>query len=137
MEGKVISDLNEVIRFQGIYESIKRKVKHLENDLEDEKERHIQEIKDLVARKKVCVVKKDEWKETELVNFDDIKESVENQFKQGLFNQELEKYRGDELQEYIEQTARLQNERDELKEEIEQLKHRSFFERLFNIYEYE
>lgn len=64
--------------------------------------------------------------------FDDVKAEVEEHFKQGLFDEELEKHKKEQLDNLIKQTAEREKVIDDLREEIEGLRHRSLWKRIWN-----
>ena len=66
------------------------------------------------------------------VGFDDVKAEVEEHFKQGLFDGELEKQKKEQLDNLIKQAAERKKVIDDLREEIEGLRHRSLWKRIWN-----
>lgn len=70
--------------------------------------------------------------EKEYKGFDDVKAEVEEHFKQGLFNEELEKYKKESLQNLIDQMAEKDETIEKLRNDIARLENRSLIERICN-----
>lgn len=112
----------------------------LEHELAKVKEDHEAEIEKLTKQGKVrCIgIKRHPFisflvsDEKEYKGFDDVKAEVEEHFKQGLFNEELEKYKKESLQNLIDQMAEKEKSIDELRGELSILENRSFIERICN-----
>ncbi len=112
----------------------------LEHELAKVKEDHEAEIEKLTKQGKVrCIgIKRHPFipflvsDEKEYKGFDDVKAEVEEHFKQGLFNEELEKYKKESLQNLIDQMAEKEKSIDELRGELSRLENRSFIERICN-----
>lgn len=64
--------------------------------------------------------------------FDDVKAEVEEHFKQGLFDEELEKYMKEKLDNIIKQSSERKQVIDNLRAEIMQLKGRNLWQRIWN-----
>lgn len=112
----------------------------LENEISKLKEEHEAEIERMAKEGQVryisikrhplipfLVSDKKEYK-----GFDDVKAEVYEHFKQGLFNEELEKYKKESLQNLIDQMAEKEKSIDELRGELSRLENRSFIERICN-----
>lgn len=113
----------------------------LEHELAKVKEDHEAEIEKLTKEGKVRCIRTlgpfDRFftgieSEKEYKGFDDVKAEVEEHFKQGLFNEELEKYKKESLQNLIDQIAEKEKSIDELRGELSRLENRSFIERICN-----
>lgn len=112
----------------------------LEHELAKVKEDHEAEIEKLTKQGKVrCIgIKRHPFfpflvsDEKEYKGFDDVKAEVEEHFKQGLFNEELEKYKQEQLQNLVKQLAEKEKSIDELRGELSRLENRSFIERICN-----
>lgn len=112
----------------------------LEHELAKVKEDHEAEIEKLTKQGKVrCIgIKRHPFipflvsDEKEYKGFDDVKAEVEEHFKQGLFNEELEKYKKESLHNLIDQMAEKEKSIDELRGELSRLENRSFIERICN-----
>ena len=70
--------------------------------------------------------------EKEYKGFDDVKAEVEEHFKQGLFNEELEKYKQDQLQHLVKKLEEKDNAIDKLRADNKRLYNRSLWERIRN-----
>lgn len=68
----------------------------------------------------------------EYKGFDDVKAEVEEHFKQGLFNEELEKYKQDQLQHLVKKLEEKDNAIDKLRADNKRLYNRSLWERIRN-----
>lgn len=119
------------------------RVNALEQEIEKLKNDHEQEIESLTKLGKVKVVSKpynmfkylfrdDEPPVEEYKGFDDVKSEVEEHFKQGLFNEQLEKYEQEHLQNLIKQMSEKDEANEKLRSEISRLKNRSLIQRIFN-----
>lgn len=116
------------------------RINALEHELAKVKEDHEAEIEKLTKQGKVrCIgIKRHPFipflvsDEKEYKGFDDVKAEVEEHFKQGLFNEELEKYKKESLQNLIDQMAEKEKSIDELRGELSRLENRSFIERICN-----
>lgn len=118
----------------------------LEQQLQTMKDAHEAEIVKLVEQGKVRVVEKhitllstlfgfrkeEENVELKYKGFDDVKAEVEEHFKQGLFNEELEKYKQEQLQNLVKQLAEKDETIEKLRNEISRLENRSLIERICN-----
>lgn len=112
----------------------------LEHELAKVKEDHDAEIEKLTKQGKVrCIVMKRHpfipfliSDEKEYKGFDDVKAEVEDHFKQGLFNDELEKYKKESLQNLIDQMSEKEKFIDELRAELSRLENRLLIERICN-----
>ena len=112
----------------------------LEHELAKVKEDHEAEIEKMAKEGKVrCIgIKRHPFipflvsDEKEYKGFDDVKAEVEEHFKQGLFNEELEKYKQEQLQNLVKQLAEKEKSIDELRGELSRLENRSFIERICN-----
>lgn len=116
------------------------RINALEHELAKVKEDHEAEIEKLTKQGKVrCIgIKRHPFipflvsDEKEYKGFDDVKAEVEEHFKQGLFNEELVKYKKESLQNLIDQMAEKEKSIDELRGELSRLENRSFIERICN-----
>ena len=131
-------DLNNRIRTKT------ERINALEQELSKLKEDHEAEIDKLVKEGKVRVVTKTRpfsffaileghaEPSVSYKGFDEIKAEVEEHFKQGLFNEELEKEKQNQLNGLVKQIAEKDTAISDLKAEIERLKSRSLWERIMN-----
>lgn len=112
----------------------------LEHELAKVKEDHEAEIEKMAKQGKVrCIgIKRHPFipflvsDEKEYKGFDDVKAEVEEHFKQGLFNEELEKYKKESLQNLIDQMAEKDETIEKLRNDISRLENRSLIERICN-----
>ena len=112
----------------------------LEHELAKVKDDHEEEIEKMAKEGKVrCIsFKRNSFfpfvvsDEKEYKGFDDVKAEVEEHFKQGLFNEELEKYKKESLQNLVKQLAEKEKSIDELRDELSRLENRSLIERICN-----
>ena len=112
----------------------------LEHELAKVKEDHESEIEKMSKQGKVrCIgIKRNPFipflvsDEKEYKGFDDVKAEVEEHFKQGLFNEELEKYKKESLQNLIDQMAEKDETIEKLRNDISRLENRSLIERICN-----
>jgi len=112
----------------------------LEHELAKVKEDHEAEIEKMAKEGKVrCIsIKRHPFipflvsDEKEYKGFDDVKAEVEEHFKQGLFNEELEKYKKEQLQNIVKQLSEKDETIDELRGELSRLENRSLIERICN-----
>ena len=70
--------------------------------------------------------------EKEYKGFDDVKAEVEEHFKQGLFNEELEKYKQEQLQNLVKQLAEKDETIEKLRNKNSRLDNRFLIPRIFN-----
>lgn len=137
---KVTMEFSEYDRLKNIIRKNKTKIAELEVELQKQKSEHEDEINQLIVEGKVRYVSlvkhpvipflvsdKKEYK-----NFDDVKAEVEEHFKQGLFDEELENNKKEQLDNLIKQAAEREKVIDDLRAEIDQLKNRSLWERIKN-----
>lgn len=120
------------------------RINALEQELSKQKEDHEAEIDKLVKEGKVRVVTKTRpfslfaileghaEPSVSYKGFDEIKAEVEEHFKQGLFNEELEKYKKESLQNLIDQMAEKDETIEKLRNDISRLENRSLIERICN-----
>ena len=112
----------------------------LESELVKVNEDHKAEIERMAKEGKVrCISDKRHplfpfiiSEEKEYKGFNDVKAEVEEHFKQGLFNEELEKYKQEQLRNLVKQLAEKEETIDKLRSEISRLENRSLIERIFN-----
>lgn len=112
----------------------------LEHELAKMKENHEYEIETMSKEGKVrCISFKKHSlfpfivsDEKEYKGFDDVKAEVEEHFKQGLFNEELEKYKQEQLHNIVKQLDDKDKTIENLRNEISRLENRSFIERICN-----
>ena len=116
------------------------RINALEHELAKVKENHEAEIEMMAKEGKVrCISSKRHpiipflvSDEKEYKGFDDVKAEVEEHFKQGLFNDEMEKYKQEQLQNLVKQLAENDKTIENLRNEISRLENRSFIERICN-----
>lgn len=114
----------------------------LEHELERVKSNHEEELDALAKEGKVRIVEKPFASVFELITrrkqrvrykgFNDVKLEVEEHFKQGLFDRELEKQKQEELANLIRQNAERDARISDLEAEIKRIKSRSLWERIKN-----
>lgn len=113
----------------------------LESELVKVKEDHEAEIEKMAKEGKVrCIRTLGPFEslftgiksEKEYKGFDDVKAEVEEHFKQGLFNEELEKYKQDQLQHLVKKLEEKDNTIDKLRTDNKRLYNRSLWERIRN-----
>ena len=112
----------------------------LEHELAKVKEDHEAEIEKLTKEGKVrCIgIKRHPFipflisDEKEYKGFDDVKAEVEEHFKQGLFNEELEKYKQEQLQNLVKQLAEKDETIEKLRNKNSRLENRFLIPRIFN-----
>lgn len=133
----------ELTTYDSLQNSINKKsarIEALELELFKVKEEHEAEIKKMAMEGKVRCISKVQraslipWEEKEFLGFGDVKKEIEEHFKQGLFNDEIENYKKEQLDNLIKQLAELKQINDKLREEIDVLRHRSLLERILNKY---
>lgn len=140
MQQEVRLDLVTYDALQHSIQSKAERINALERELAKVKEDHEAEIEKLTKQGKVrCIgIKRHPFipflvsGEKEYKGFDDVKAEVEEHFKQGLFNEELEKYKKESLQNLIDQMAEKEKSIDKLRGELSRLENRSFIERICN-----
>lgn len=116
------------------------RINALEHELAEEKENHEAEIETMAkgGKARCIVITKHSLfpfffsDEKEYKGFDDVKAEVEEHFKQGLFNEELEKYKQEHLQDLVKQLAKREETIEKLRNEISRLENRSLIERIYN-----
>ena len=118
------------------------KIDALEAEIAKLKSEHEAEIERLAKEGKVRVIEKPysvmemlmtrKRPKKEYRGFDDVKAEVEEHFKQGLFNEALEKYKQEQFKSLVNQLADKETAIDDLKAEVERLKNRSLWERIRN-----
>lgn len=116
------------------------RINALEHELAKVKENHEDEIETMAKEGKVrCIgFKKHSLfpflvsEEKEYKGFDDVKAEVYEHFKQGLFNDELEKYKQEQLHNLVNQLADKDETIENLRNEISRLENRSLIERICN-----
>jgi len=133
----------ELTTYDALQSSISSKsarIDALEQELAKVKEDHEAEIEKMAKEGKVrCIsVKKHPFipflvsDKKEYAGFDDVKAEVEEHFKQGLFDEELEKQKKEQLDNLIKQAAEREKVIDDLRETIKRLESRSLWERIRN-----
>lgn len=135
-------DLAQYDELQYSVRSKTKRIDALEHELAKVKEDYEAEIEKLTEQGKVrciSIVRHPSIPSAFLVSdekeykgFDDVKAEVEEHFKQGLFNEELEKYKKEQLQNLVKQLAEKNETIDELRGELSRLENRSFIERICN-----
>ena len=116
------------------------RINALENELAKVKEDHEAEIEKMAKEGKVrCIgIKKHHFfpffckTEKTYAGFDDVKAEVEEHFKQGLFEEELEKQKKEQLDNLIKQASEREQVIDNLRAEITELKDRNLWQRIWN-----
>ena len=131
-------DLNNRIRTKT------ERINALEQELSNLKESHKEEIEKLVEEGKVKIVTKsiplticdilDGKGEPSVAyeGFDDVKAEVYRDFKQGLFDEELEKHKQEQLNSLVNQLAEKETAIDELRADNKRLHNRSLWDRIRN-----
>lgn len=112
----------------------------LKNELERVEKDHESEIEKMAKEGKVryISIKKHPFipflvsDNKEYKGFDDVKSEVEEHFKQGIFNEELEKYKQEKLDNLIKQLSEKDETIEKLRNEISRLENRSLIERICN-----
>lgn len=121
------------------------KIDALEAEIAKLKSEHEAEIERLAKEGKVRVVEKmpspmstfimltrREYPKPRYMGFDDVKAEVEEHFKQGLFEEELEKHKQEQLNSLVNQLAEKETAIDELRADNKRLHNRSLWERIRN-----
>lgn len=140
--------MNEVRLELERYDGLKRmnqckaqRIDALEQELEKVKNDHEEELDKLAKEGKVRIIERlhgvysyffSKEPSVKYKGFDDVKEEVEEHFKQGLFNEELEKQKQGQLKGLLKRNAEKDIKISDLKAEIERLKSRSLWERIRN-----
>ena len=141
--------MNEVIISTEKYDALQHciqtkaaRIDALESEIVKVKENHEAEIEKMAKEGKVRVIeipfsvmemlRTHRMPEKKYKGFDDVKAEVEEHFKQGLFNEELKKYKQEQLQNLVKQLAEKEKSIDELRGELSRLENRSFIERICN-----
>ena len=112
----------------------------LESELVKVKEDHEAEIEKMAKEGKVRYISTKRHPlmpfvisdEKKYKGFDDVKAEVEEHFKQGLFNEELEKYKQEQLQNLVKKLEEKDNTIDKLRADNKRLYNRSLWERIRN-----
>ena len=134
----------ELATYNELQDSVRTKtarIDALEHELAKVKEDHEEEIEKMAKEGKVRCIRtlgpferfftgKESAKEYK--GFDDVKAEVEEHFKQGLFNEELEKYKQEQLQHLVKQLAEKDGTIEKLRNEISRIENRSLIERICN-----
>ena len=121
------------------------KIDALEAEIVKLKSEHEAEIERLAKEGKVRVIEKitspistfvmltrREYPKPHYMGFDDVKAEVEEHFKQGLFDEELEKQKQEQLDSLARQLAEKDATIDELRADNKRLYNRSLWERIRN-----
>ena len=137
---KVELELHEYENLKSALSRKRKLISSLENKISELESKHESEIEQLVKEGKVLYVglKRHAFLpfilgvEREVKNLDSIKNEVEEHFKQGLFNDELEKHKKEHLDYLIKQVSEKDAEIDKLIAEVERLKSRNLWDRIVN-----
>lgn len=141
--------MNEVRLSTEKYDTLQRsiqakaaKIDALEAEIATLKSEHEAEIERLVKDGKVRVIEipysvmemmmTHRKPKTEYKGFDDVKAKVEEHFKQGLFDEELEKLKQEQFSSLVKQLVDKDSAIDELKADNKRLHNRSLWERIRN-----
>ncbi len=118
------------------------KIDALEAEIAKLKSEHEAEIERLAKEGKVRVIEKPysvmemlmtrKRPKKEYRGFDDVKAEVVEHFKQGLFDEELEKHKQEQLNSLVKQLAEKETAIDELRADNKRLHNRSLWERIRN-----
>lgn len=134
-------DLPTYDELKNIVRTRNARINALEKELQNIKDDHEEEIDKMVKEGKVRCIRTIgpfdmffNGKESirEYKGFDDVKAEVEEHFKQGLFNEELEKYKQEHLNNLIKQLVEKEETIQDLKYKIERIENRSLIERICN-----
>ena len=117
-----------------------QRINALEHELAEVKENHEAEIEMMAKEGKVrCISSKRHpiipflvSDEKEYKGFDDVKREVYEHFKQGIFKEELEKQKHEQMESVFKQLQDKEETISGLKAEIERLKCRTLLERIRN-----
>lgn len=117
-----------------------QRINALEHELAEVKENHEAEIEMMAKEGKVrCISSKRHpiipflvSDEKEYKGFDDVKQEVYEHFKQGIFKEELEKQKHEQMESVFKQLQDKEETISGLKAEIERLKCRTLLERIRN-----
>ena len=117
-----------------------QRINALEHELAEVKENHEAEIEMMAKEGKVrCISSKRHpiipflvSDEKEYKGFDDVKREVYEHFKQGIFKEELEKQKHEQMESVFKQLQDKEDTISGLKAEIERLKCRTLLERIRN-----
>jgi hypothetical protein len=132
-------------KYDALQQSIQAKaakIDALETEIAKLKSEHEAEIERLAKEGKVRVIEKPCTvmeilkirckPKTKYKGFDDVKAEVEEHFKQGLFDEELEKHKQEQLDCLVKQLAEKETAIDELRADNKRLYNRSLWERIRN-----
>lgn len=140
MQQEVRLDLVTYDALQHSIQSKTERINALERELAKVKEDHEAEIEKLTKQGKVrCIgIKRHPFipllvsGEKEYKGFDDVKQEVYEHFKQGIFKEELEKQKHEQMESVFKQLQDKEETISGLKAEIERLKCRTLLERIRN-----
>lgn len=133
----------ELATYNELQDKIRTKndrINALENELAKVKEDHEAEIEKMAKDGKVRYISMNRHpsipflisEKKEYKGFDDVKAEVEEHFKQGLFNEELEKQKKEQLDNLIKQVSEREQVIDDLRAKITELKNRNLWQRIWN-----
>ena len=131
------------------YDELNRKVQTkterinaLEAEIEKLKHDHEEEIETLAKEGKVRVIEKPysvmemimtrRKPKTEYKGFDDVKAEVYEHFKQGLFDEELEKYKKEQLDSLMKKLSENEETIQDLRYQLSRMENRSLIARICN-----
>lgn len=140
MQQEVRLDLVTYDALQHSIQSKTERINALERELAKVKEDHEAEIEKLTKQGKVrCIgIKRHHFipflvsGEKEYKGFDDVKQEVYEHFKQGIFKEELEKQKHEQMESVFKQLQDKEETISGLKADIERLKCRTLLERIRN-----
>lgn len=142
--------MNEVRLSTEKYDALQRfiqakaaRIDALEAEIAKLKSDHETELEELAKKEKVRIIKKpysvmemimrrDNSLCPQYVGFVDVKKQVEEDFKKGLFDKELEQYKQEQFGGLLKKIVEKNSSIDNLKAEIERMKKRSLWERIRN-----
>ena len=139
---EVRMDLQAYDNMRDLISKKKEEVEALKEEIEALKKQHEEEIDKLAKEGKVKVIEKPysvmymmmtrREPKTEYKGFDDVKAEVYEHFKQGLFKEELEKRKCEQLDNLMKQLSEKDNQIDNLENKVERLQGRSLLSRIIN-----
>lgn len=140
MQQEVRLDLVTYDALQHSIQSKTERINALERELAKVKEDHEAEIEKLTKQGKVRCIGINRHPfipflvsgEKEYKGFDDVKQEVYEHFKQGIFKEELEKQKHEQMESVFKQLQDKEETISGLKAEIERLKCRTLLERIRN-----
>lgn len=119
-------------------DALEAEISKLKSDHEDEIERLAKEGQVRIIERwpshiaRIMMLTRRVYPKPCYMGFDDVKAEVEEHFKQGLFDEELEKYKQEKLDNLVKQISEQETAIDELREDNKRLYNRSLWERIRN-----